>query len=462
MTSPLVPTDFAAAVAALLAQVRALPVASAAPGQGGIHRFETVVEPMDPLLWLDSCRIGDKVYWHDRDNGPATAGVGIADDVPLTPTSSYSAIDTLAARLESSVSGVRYVGGMRFDSLQLPSEIPSDWRSFGLGQFVLPAVTVSTAGDHTVLAANCLARPESIDAVCRVLVQLVDTRPTDDAVEPVALATREDEPDFADWEDNVTTVLAAIASNRCDKAVLARRTRLTVSRPVSPWRLLRRLSEQSEHTARFGFQFAGGPTFIGATPERLYRRTGCRLESEAVAGTRPRHPDSAIDRARAHELLDSDKDLREHAIVVNSVRAHLAAVCSALEIDTEPQVIKLMRLQHLRTGVLGTLREGVTDGRLLSLMHPTPAVNGFPRTTALNLIRRLEPFDRGWYAGPVGRLGRDEADFMVAIRSALMTGSDVILFSGAGIVRGSDPAREWAEIEHKIAPYTAALGDGTI
>jgi menaquinone-specific isochorismate synthase len=120
--------------------------------------------------------------------------------------------------------------------------------------------------------------------------------------------------------------------------------------------------------------------------------------------------------------------------------------------------MKLARGRHLRSKVHGTLREGVTDAVLLDALHPTPAVGGHPRDEALEEIRALETFDRGWYAGPVGWIGAEDSEFAVGIRSGLVRGGTLALFSGAGIVAGSVPDEEWAEIEQKIGDFTGTFG----
>ena len=98
------------------------------------------------------------------------------------------------------------------------------------------------------------------------------------------------------------------------------------------------------------------------------------------------------------------------------------------------------------------------DWQLLAALHPTPAVGGAPREAALAFIRESEPYDRGWYAGACGMLSRETSEFSVAIRSARITAQGISLFAGAGIVAGSEPAPEWAELDNKIANVLSLLG----
>lgn len=108
----------------------------------------------------------------------------------------------------------------------------------------------------------------------------------------------------------------------------------------------------------------------------------------------------------------------------------------------------------------GCVDEGCTILELVEHLHPTPAVGGYPREVALRLIREREGLDRGWYAGPVGWLdAHGEGEFAVAIRSAMLCGSQALLFAGCGIVRGSDPESEYAESCLKMRPILSALGN---
>ena len=91
------------------------------------------------------------------------------------------------------------------------------------------------------------------------------------------------------------------------------------------------------------------------------------------------------------------------------------------------------------------------DDAILRAFHPTPATCGSPCAAAARFIAVNELFDRGWYAGPVGFVSRDEAEFAVAIRSMLWLGRKTHVYAGAGIVDGSESEREWSELEDKIA-----------
>ena len=127
---------------------------------------------------------------------------------------------------------------------------------------------------------------------------------------------------------------------------------------------------------------------------------------------------------------------------------------------SEAQILQLRRLQHLKRHIHATLQPEVSDAQLLTALHPTPAVGGTPRRKALAYLREHEPFHRGWYAGACGLISDDVAEFAVAIRCMLLSGSTLRLYAGAGIVAGSEPAAEWQELDDKLANLLGLLLQG--
>jgi len=156
-------------------------------------------------------------------------------------------------------------------------------------------------------------------------------------------------------------------------------------------------------------------------------------------------------------LLNSEKEVREHSIVVDMIQNVLEKYCHNLVMDEEVQITRLSHVQHLCKHFKGELDPETSDADLIKALHPTPAMGGYPTDIALEAIEDLEPFNRGWYAAPIGFVGHDHTEFVVAIRSALIEKERVSLYSGAGIVLGSDPADEWQEIEDKISKFLKAL-----
>jgi menaquinone-specific isochorismate synthase len=194
-----------------------------------------------------------------------------------------------------------------------------------------------------------------------------------------------------------------------------------------------------------------GGVFLGATPETLVRVQAGRVATEALAGTLARgQGDAAV-------LEGSTKDLAEHRWTADMVERTLRRHCSEVT-RNGPRAVQFRDLFHLRTELSATLRDPQALLTLVDELHPTPAVGGSPRDRALQLIDRLETFDRGWYAAPVGWLASDgDGHFAVALRSALCAEHGAHAFAGAGIVLGSEPEAEWRETATKLLPATTCL-----
>jgi isochorismate synthase len=225
--------------------------------------------------------------------------------------------------------------------------------------------------------------------------------------------------------------------------------------------VLERLSWQSPGSFLFAHHNRVG-TFLGASPERLFRVEERRIQTDSLAGTRALGRTTEETERLSGELLRSEKDRAEQDVVTRFLTDALLSYCEHVSADAEPSVIRTSALQHLHSRVSGDLRTGASLDDLLSALHPTPAVCGLPREAARSLIQNLEYTPRGLYAGAVGYVDIKSAEFAVAIRSALVRENRVHLFAGAGIVDGSDPASEWLETAHKLTPMLRALGCETL
>jgi len=431
-------------------------VSADAANEPVLRRVAVPVSGVDALAWLNRQADPRKLYWGSRDRAFESAGIGAAhaltaDDIEACPR----ILEHIAHVVRSSDAGLRYYGGMRFYG---PYDADSTWKQFPPVSFVVPRFELTRLGRDTRLVCNISgsAAEEEIDNVLSELDRLVFIPPLPENPFP-APHDRRDVPDRDAWTRMIDRAVGVLRDGELEKIVLARRATMEFDQGLSPIALLRRLKAVTPDCFHFCFQPVAGEAFVGATPERLYRRDGRQFESEAVAGTRPRGGTMFDDTELGRALLDSDKDQREHTFVRDAIREALEPICRTLEVAHEAELLKLARGQHLFTGARGELAGGITDAELLARLHPTPAVGGCPTVRAIELLRAWEGFDRGWYAAPVGWLGEGAAEFAVAIRSALVHGSQLSLFSGAGIVEGSTPDGEWEEIENKSEDFISIL-----
>jgi menaquinone-specific isochorismate synthase len=434
--------------------------------EGKIIRIEVPIPKLDPLQWLGQQKSAVKTYWADRQGHFTMAGIGTLDLIAGDDSIDHVAIfSQLRQNLSPLFPKVRYYGGIGFSQ---DRSIDPHWKLFGNYRFIVPKFEICTDGANTTFACNisCDFNPKILDLVLAELAQIDFNLVSNLAELPLQLE-RIDTPSRIEWEGNIEAALAQFTNLDLEKIVLARRSTLTFTHNIQPQSLLQFLQPNNSHSYHFCFQINPTTAFIGTSPERLYSRQDRFLQTEAIAGTRQRGTSPQLDLELSEDLRNSPKDRHEHQLVVNNLHAILAELCDSVTIESSEErlrqreltILKLNKVQHLYTQCHGTLTADLTDADILPKLHPTPAVGGFPRPQALKLIQELEPFERGWYAAPVGWVGYDDAEFAVAIRSGLIDRDRLLLFAGAGIVRGSQPEEEWAEIENKIRHFTDLFTD---
>jgi menaquinone-specific isochorismate synthase len=198
---------------------------------------------------------------------------------------------------------------------------------------------------------------------------------------------------------------------------------------------------------------------VGSSPETLVTANHGTVTARVLAGSAPRGTDPASDQESAATLATSAKDLDEHQFALRSLLVSLAPHAANVSASEQPFTLKLPNLWHLASDVEGDLSDGASSLDLIGELHPTAAVAGTPTPAALALIRELEPFDRGRYAGPVGWVGADgDGEWAIALRSAQVDeDGTVTAYAGAGIVVDSDPEKELAETRMKFRPIIDAF-----
>ncbi|MBD3274380.1 MAG: isochorismate synthase [Candidatus Marinimicrobia bacterium] len=262
-----------------------------------------------------------------------------------------------------------------------------------------------------------------------------------------------------DWLSTVNACLDTIRRKQIHKVVLGTSMFVRTDEEVSPVPVLRNLRATYPSCINYFYQETNGHTFLGATPEWLMRIRDSKLYCDALAGSAPRHHDLTVDKELGDSLLRSPKNLHEHQFVVNHLKQELKSFAKSIENEELPVLQKLPNVQHLHTPVTADLHEHASPFEIMKRLHPTPAVGGIPTESALEIIRDIEQFERGYYAGPIGWVqGNGDVDIAVGLRSGLLTSDDLNIFAGAGIVENSDPADEYDELQIKMQPLLSAIG----
>ncbi len=358
--------------------------------------------------WLESDTRWPKFFYADVDAGKWFAGVGADAILKVQRKSSIHMI-------EKSLRDFTKLHSFVFCGICFDPDVDhcDEWSEFGAAQFFAPAE----------LREGALL--ESLDC------ELFDTFPTPSVT--------------SEWEHLFSKTSNAFAQGCLEKVVLAYRDRIEKKENV--WGRMM----AAPGSFRFAFSPSPGHIFYGASPELLFRKDGPRIQSDALAGTRPKSLGAEKD------LLDDPKERLEHQLVVEFLVDKLAKFCSQVEIS-ETKIKHLKHLIHLHTLVGGRVD---SENLAFSHLHPTPALCGLPQDAALEFLREHEGFNRGWYGGTIGIIDKDFESFTVAIRAVLQTVSDAFVYFGAGIVPDSTCESEWAEINSKRSAILSNLGEAS-
>ncbi len=422
-------------------------------------RISIKMHAFSPTQWLLSQNHALKVYWSNREKTFESAGVGYADLIECFKECDFNLlIKTISERLKNCDENIRFFGGFKFDS-SYKDNYDSYWDNFATFRFIIPRFEVvrdSTDSGFVNFIVNINRKTDLIDNILDELSLLTDSTEIEASIPPVI--NRKDFPNRKDWDEMINTALSDFSSSSLEKVVLARKTELEFSESFEPIALLDKLNQTAKDCFNFCFKFDNDSAFLGATPERLYLRENNKIKSEAVAGTRKRGETPEEDKILGDKLLSNQKEIREHKYVVDSIKDALEFLCKSYENGEQVRLLKLAKVQHLYAPFHGILKDSITDVDILEKLHPTPAVGGYPTARAIFCISNLEPFNRGWYAAPVGWIARNSSEFAVAIRSGLLVRNKLNLYSGAGILEGSTPENEWKEIENKLGNFIKAIG----
>jgi menaquinone-specific isochorismate synthase len=409
-----------------------------------------------------------RTFWTGPDEASVVAG-GVAAAVTADGHDRFTSVrDDIDRLLRSGdvhagteAACPRLFGGFAFHDEA--SDNDGTWADFPGARFVLPRVQVTDTDRGTWVTVNAVsadATPEAVErrleAACERLAAVEEAGPRrgSHVVSRTRTTPRET------WRESVAAAVDRIEDGDLRKVVLAQGLAVTLDDPLSVPGVLADLGETYPDCYRFLVEPTAGPerpSLFGATPERLVSRHGRTVTTGALAGTTGRGDTPTEDDWLAAELLDDEKNIHEHDLVAETIREQLSPFASSVTAGGR-RVRRLETVQHLFTPITATLDHDTHVLELVEALHPTPAVGGLPPERALATIRETEPFDRGWYAAPVGWVdAAGNGSFAVAIRSALARETTATLFAGVGIVADSDPDREWDEVQLKYRPILDEL-----
>jgi salicylate biosynthesis isochorismate synthase/menaquinone-specific isochorismate synthase len=404
----------------------------------------------------------------DRD-GAALAALGCAARVEPPSGERFASVAAAWRRLAGQAvtdtpdgppgAGLVAVGGFPFADAGAAAP---HWAGFGPGGLVVPELAVARRGRDVRLTVAVLAAPDDVpdELVARAERRLAGLRrdplPLLDPAPAGRFRIASSAPP-EHYEAAVARAVERIRAGAFEKIVLAREVAVHAPAPHDTAAVFGVL--------RAGFASCyvycagrGDAAFVGASPELLVRREGLRASTVALAGSMRRSADPTVDAHLGEQLLRSEKDREEQAIVTRRIARALRPLSVWVAAPDEPVIVRVANIQHLATPIRAQLTHPRSVVELAGLLHPTPAVGGEPHATATPQIPAFEGLDRGWYAGPVGWTDANEdGEFCVALRCALLRGAEARLYAGVGVVRDSEPEAELAETEVKLGALLPVL-----
>ncbi|MCH8026477.1 MAG: isochorismate synthase, partial [Chloroflexi bacterium] len=380
---------------------------------------------VDPVTLFEAAvETDERTLWEQPSRGSSMVAVGVAAQITAEGPNRFEDVATawrrMAAAAVASDPGacpVRAPVGLGGFAFAAGNGRESAWGDFPEALLMVPRLLFVSQGDLSWLIASTISGehsdPQSVtDELSTLLARAEAGSNTTSAATRLTLT---EAMNASEWKSAVAAIVNEIESTELRKLVLARHVHASSDRPLRVGAALRRLRSRYQSCTTFAFA-RGESCFIGATPERLVRLDDRTVRIDCLAGTAARGANETEDAALGEALLADKKERSEHALVVEALRETLAPISTALSIPARPRLLAMANVQHLHTPVQATLADGQDVLGLTARLHPTPAAGGVPQRMACDLIGSYEPFDRGWYAGPVGwTAARGEGEFSVAI-----------------------------------------------
>ncbi|PSF32267.1 isochorismate synthase [Aphanothece hegewaldii CCALA 016] len=439
-------------------------------GNSPIISVTQKIKPLDPLRVLKAIAASYPFhfYWESRRKDEAILSYGVATSLTLNATDRFTKAQQFIERVKRRITKVGESLNATplllcyftfFDSTDSYSKV------FPSANVVLPQFQIIKKQNEYFLNINILIQPEqNLFPILETIVQHQDFLQMLDKshnleyeksniVNPVNYKIYPS----ANFKDSVTSALKSIELNQFSKIVLAHALDVISRESFQVVDCLKNLRQRHPDCYIFSVSNNYGCSFIGASPERLISIENNQLETDALAGSAPRGKTPAEDTILAQKLLRSEKERREHQAVSEFITQQLLNL-GLFPHQSPLKLLKLSNIQHLWTPIYAQLNSSIHPLEIISKLHPTPAVAGVPTHVACEQIRQYESFNRLLYAAPIGWVDfQGNSEFIVGIRSALIQNNHARLYAGAGIVAGSDPEKELAEIQLKFQALLKAL-----
>ncbi|MEH2281318.1 MAG: isochorismate synthase MenF [Nostoc sp.] len=428
------------------------------------------IDLVDPLLVLDKLTQANEInfYFEDRGKGEAIAAIDAVAKLQIDGADRFSQAEYFIKSCLTNIinfgnvnqpfSGPHFFCYFSFFDKNAQVDYP-----FPSATIFLPRWQVAVKNQRCVLVTNII-----INANVNIQTLLENLQNKIEFIQSLeyysanldcfsAKLYKKSATNAAQFKRSVVSALEKIRSSHLSKIVLADILDVKSTEHFDLIKSLNNLRQIHPNCYIFSTSNGKGQNFIGASPERLISINNQQLITDALAGSAPRGKTPAEDAANANRLLNSEKEKHEHSLVLDFITQRLSQLGLLPQI-LAPRLRQLSNIQHLWTPISAVVPANIHPLKIVGQLHPTPAVAGAARDVACAEIRLYESFERGLYAAPLGWIdSQGNCEFIVGIRSALIDGDRARLYAGAGIVAGSDPDKEFAEVQLKLQALLKAL-----
>ncbi|WP_414052290.1 isochorismate synthase [Macrococcus animalis] len=389
--------------------------------------------------------IGERYIFINKDKSFKLMGIGhralIVEDTinPISIENQFkSLIHEATYKGDRSINDLKLFGGFQFDDNESPN-----FSAYYKSHFIIPEIQIlEVNGKASIIFVD---QNHDISEIIDGLKNHTMTSIAENKIQE----TKDMDLDL--FKANATKAIAMMNKAELEKVVLSRKRKITMQNKIDILTLVEQAMKNHE-VSYFALIESANQTFITKTPEQLVAVQEGELLTNAIAGTMGKDvPDAK------QQLLDDEKNLYEHKIVVESIKDDLAPFTQEITLKGAPDILENQFFYHLYTPIKAKLQTGslleVTES-----LHPTPALGGFPKHSAMQFLNEANE-GRGLYGAPLGYLDmNDEGEFIVAIRSMIIEDNTAMLYAGCGLVKSSVVESEVYETEIKFKPMLEMLG----
>ena len=399
----------------------------------------------NPLAWFCQATFFPKFFLHDPSEQKVIMALGSELSV------SYESLKHML-KMPTQNLPVSFFGAQAFNTSLRDK---SAWAAFGTSNWFLPKCVVSIhKGQQKVLCVDSAL--ELIHSINTCYQDAMKSQGALLSLPKPKLTFHSFSSNKDEWKQQISTIKQHLQAKSLKKLVLAREAHFSWEASCGLYALLAPVFFTKKGYS-FIFQPNQEDVFFGESPELLCSWEGNRFYTEALAGTIGRSTHSKTDSDLLNKLLNSSKDQHEHQVVVDFLKESIQRL-GAKNLKQSQSYLDLFYARHLKHSFEAQFADANDWYYLINLIHPTPAVAGLPVQDSLQLIKKLENFDRGLYAGSVGYLGPQKGFLNVGIRSARLHQNSLTAYSGAGIVLQSEAEPEWEELNLKLSWLTQPFG----